>query len=217
MATNFPTSVDVLTNPVSNDSLNSPSHSAQHANANDAIEAVEDYLLNGAGKTGLVFITSADLSSTSVTISNAFSATYDSYQIVLSNVLATAGQNTQMRMGTTATGYYQTEIVSGGSYSTASGGANYTNTNNGTQWSTGVICGTTTTDTSGGVINLVNPFLATGTVMQSLGVDTRTTGLGTRTSTGYHASPTSFTSFTIIAGGGTFSAGKVRVYGYRNS
>jgi hypothetical protein len=45
MATNFPTSVDVLTNPVSNDSLNSPSHSAQHTNANDAIEAIETVLV----------------------------------------------------------------------------------------------------------------------------------------------------------------------------
>jgi hypothetical protein len=49
MATNFPTSVDVLTNPVSNDSLNSPSHSAQHSNANDAIEAVESFLLGTIG------------------------------------------------------------------------------------------------------------------------------------------------------------------------
>ena len=52
MATNFPTSVDVLTNPVSNDSLNSPSHSAQHANANDAIEAIEGYLLNRVNGSG---------------------------------------------------------------------------------------------------------------------------------------------------------------------
>ena len=49
MATNFPTSVDALTNPVSNDSLNSPSHSAQHTNANDAIEAIEGYIINGTG------------------------------------------------------------------------------------------------------------------------------------------------------------------------
>lgn len=49
MATNFPTSVDVLTNPVSNDSLNNPSHSTQHANANDALEAIEGYILNGTG------------------------------------------------------------------------------------------------------------------------------------------------------------------------
>lgn len=41
MATNFPTSLDALTNPTSSDGLNSPSHSSQHANANDSIEALE--------------------------------------------------------------------------------------------------------------------------------------------------------------------------------
>jgi hypothetical protein len=41
MATNFPSSLDTLTNPTSSDSLSSPSHSAQHANANDAIEALQ--------------------------------------------------------------------------------------------------------------------------------------------------------------------------------
>ena len=41
MATNFPASLDTLTNPTSSDSLNSPSHSAQHANSNDAIEALQ--------------------------------------------------------------------------------------------------------------------------------------------------------------------------------
>ena len=41
MATNFPTSLDSLTNPQSTDGLNNPSHSAQHANANDAIEALQ--------------------------------------------------------------------------------------------------------------------------------------------------------------------------------
>jgi hypothetical protein len=41
MATDFPTSLDNFTNPTSSDNLDSPSHSAQHANANDAIEAIE--------------------------------------------------------------------------------------------------------------------------------------------------------------------------------
>ena len=41
MATNFPTSLDALTNPTSSDSLSSPSHSAQHANVNDAVEALQ--------------------------------------------------------------------------------------------------------------------------------------------------------------------------------
>lgn len=41
MATNFPASLDVLVNPQPNDSVEEVSHSAQHANANDAIEALE--------------------------------------------------------------------------------------------------------------------------------------------------------------------------------
>ena len=43
MATSYPTALDTLTNPTANDSLNSPSvpHATQHANANDAIEALQ--------------------------------------------------------------------------------------------------------------------------------------------------------------------------------
>ena len=41
MATNFPGSLDSLTNPTGSDALNSPSHSSQHADANDAIEALQ--------------------------------------------------------------------------------------------------------------------------------------------------------------------------------
>ena len=41
MATSFPNSIDSLTNPNSTDALSSPSHSQQHTNANDAIEALQ--------------------------------------------------------------------------------------------------------------------------------------------------------------------------------
>ena len=41
MATNFPASLDVLINPQPNDSVELVPHAAQHANANDAIEALE--------------------------------------------------------------------------------------------------------------------------------------------------------------------------------
>ena len=41
MATNFPTSLDSLTNPAGTDSMSSPSHAGQHADANDAIEALQ--------------------------------------------------------------------------------------------------------------------------------------------------------------------------------
>lgn len=41
MAIVFPTTLDTLTNPAKTDKVNSPSHADQHANANDAIEALE--------------------------------------------------------------------------------------------------------------------------------------------------------------------------------
>lgn len=72
MPTNFPTSVDNFTNPTANDSLNLPSHSTQHANANDAIEAIEDYLLNGQAWTAWTpTITATSGSITAYTINQA--------------------------------------------------------------------------------------------------------------------------------------------------
>lgn len=41
MATNFPTSLDALNNPTSSNTLASPDHAGQHADANDAIEALQ--------------------------------------------------------------------------------------------------------------------------------------------------------------------------------
>lgn len=52
MATNYPASLDVLINPNPNDGLNSSTvpHHLQHANANDAIEAIQTVLgTNPAG------------------------------------------------------------------------------------------------------------------------------------------------------------------------
>ena len=52
MASNFPTSLDSFTNPLSGDKLDSPSHSTQHANANDAIEGLETKIGIGASPAG---------------------------------------------------------------------------------------------------------------------------------------------------------------------
>ncbi len=41
MTTSYPGGLDALTNPATGDPLSSPSHAGQHANANDAIEAIE--------------------------------------------------------------------------------------------------------------------------------------------------------------------------------
>ena len=53
MATNFPTSLDALTNPTAVDTLDSPPHDVQHADANDAIEALQAKVgVDGSAVTG---------------------------------------------------------------------------------------------------------------------------------------------------------------------
>jgi len=52
MATNYPTSLDTFTNPLTTDSQNSPSHALQHADANDAIEALETKIGIGSASAG---------------------------------------------------------------------------------------------------------------------------------------------------------------------
>jgi hypothetical protein len=52
MATNYPNSLDVLINPTSSDSLSSTTvpHAEQHANLNDAVEAIQTVVgINPAG------------------------------------------------------------------------------------------------------------------------------------------------------------------------
>jgi len=109
MATNFPTSVDNLTNPNPGSSLNSPSHSDMHSTVNDAVEAMESYLISGAGATGLVkliptSVTGGTISANgtvsfttaAVTVNGVFNSTYDSYKIILTNIKFT-GTNDLMK------------------------------------------------------------------------------------------------------------------------
>ncbi len=52
MAISFPTSLDNFTNPSSGNTLDSPSHSLQHSDINDAVEALEAKLGIGASPAG---------------------------------------------------------------------------------------------------------------------------------------------------------------------
>lgn len=55
MATNYPGALDALTNPTATDNMATVSHSSQHANANDAIEAIQAELgINPSGSESTV-------------------------------------------------------------------------------------------------------------------------------------------------------------------
>lgn len=119
MAINYPTSLDALTNPVSNDSLNTPSHSLQHSDANDAIEAIETKLgignspagsavansvlrANGSGTTtwgvpdALVPILTQSFTNVSgVTVDNIFNTTYFNY-LIRATIATASGSPTRL-------------------------------------------------------------------------------------------------------------------------
>jgi hypothetical protein len=100
MATSFPASLDTLTNPSSGDSLNSPSHSGQHADANDAIEALQ-------AKVGV--------DSSAVTTSLDYKLRFQSAPVLISpeerwTVSATAATGTvNVDVATTSAWYYTTD------------------------------------------------------------------------------------------------------------
>jgi hypothetical protein len=142
----------------------------------------------------------------SVTVTGAFSADYDTYKIIIDNGLASSSNAVKLRMGTNAANYYW-----GLPYVAYTGGA------------VGAVAGSNVAewDFAGYAQNRIafdctvySPFLAENTHFSAPhaqgvgGVSGHNAGLLNDT--------TSYTSFTVlITGGPTFTTGTIRVYGYR--
>jgi hypothetical protein len=92
MATNYPGSLDNFTNPSSGNTLDSPSHSLQHSDINDAVEAIETKLGAGSATPGtataffpLVAGTAGATSWTQLTAAGITSGTATSGQVLAAN------------------------------------------------------------------------------------------------------------------------------------
>lgn len=201
--------MDNFTNPTANDSLNLPSHSTQHANANDAIEAIEGYLLNGGQGLTLVKKQTIGSAVSSVIVTNAFSATYQNYLISINDVQCSIANDSlaiQMRTGTTTStsGYNYALIYStyGGSINTAASGSYASFINTGRSLSIN--------DKVSFSFNLFAPFLASKTLISTLGtIGSDLAGNGN----GFHNSATSYDQF-VLSASGTLTGGTIYVYGY---
>jgi hypothetical protein len=215
MASSFPGAIDSFTDPLSGSALNSPSHSAQHADLNDAAEKIETYMglvkviptgaTNGTvGATGTVTVGNAV---SSVTVSGVFSSLYDNYKIIFSGGSGTVWAGLQFKLGATATGYYagRQGITYAGVNASAA-------TANGTSFPyVGYI------HPNGSQVNLdiFNANLSTKTFFscQPVAMDT---GGEIFTAGGFLNDNTSYTAFTLTTTSGTFTGGTIRIYGYRN-
>jgi hypothetical protein len=143
----------------------------------------------------------------SITVTNAFSATYDNYQIVVSGGVASTNAEITLKLGATATGYYAAR-----SRVTYAGVSSVQGDNNGSLWNA---VGFTSTNAISANFNLNNPFLTKNTFMSALTSDPATTGRGSFNA-GYLDNTTSYTDFTLAPTGGTLTGGTIRVYGYKN-
>ena len=157
---------------------------------------------------GLTLVSATTIGTTvaSVTVSSAFSATYDSYKVVISGGVGTTTPQLGLTFGATATGYYYGLIYN--NYSSTVGATGGSNAAQiavvGTGTSTGISCN----------MDITNPYLASQTLV-STGMFFDTGNIGAVR--GYLSNTTSYTAFTLTCGAGTLTGGTIRVYGYANS
>jgi hypothetical protein len=141
----------------------------------------------------------------SVTVTNAFSATYENYQIIVSGGVGSTSQAMALTLGASATGYY-----SSGRIVTYAGVGSDNGTNNGSSWTFGAY---SSVDTNSGNVFLRSPFLAKNTGFNSIYADTVGSGGAAAAFQGVHDSAVSYTDFTYTVAG-TLTGGTIYVYGY---
>jgi hypothetical protein len=141
----------------------------------------------------------------SVAVTDAFSATYDNYKIVISGGVGSTEAELNMILTGSTSGYYWGEIHTNYSSTSAVNGGSNT-----TKWD---YCGAASTNVLAMNMELQNPFLAKYTNFQA---SIQRAGIQGFCS-GYHAVATSYTGFTIAPFAGTLTGGTIRVYGYANS
>jgi hypothetical protein len=154
---------------------------------------------------GLVRVGGGALSGSTTTFSSVFSATYDAYRIVFSNLSASAGAALQMTLGATTTNYYYSTVAastSTGSYAAQS------SESNAAKWQ---VVGNLSSATGGATMDIVNPFLAAKTTYRSDFNNMAGSGVGILA--GYLDNTTSYTAFTIAPASGTCT-GTVNIYGF---
>lgn len=166
------------------------------------------YTALGGAYPGLRLIKKQTIGSavSSITVTNAFSATYENYKIVVSGGVASTDTTMSITLGAAVTGYYGSLIYA--PYTT--GVVACATDNNGNRF-TYVGGGTTSTLTAN--FDLINPFLTKTT--QLLTNHTRAASSSySGNYGGFLNNATSFTDVNILAASGTFTGGTIYIYGY---
>jgi hypothetical protein len=159
---------------------------------------------------GLWLVKSQTIGTTvaSVTVTDAFSADFDDYKIIVSGGVGSTTATLNMTLGATATGYYFGAL----SMTFASASSSSLNGSNTTSWSR---AGIISTNNLNGEIELFSPNLAKRTHYNGRYVQSIALG-NAAVSGGFLDNATQYTAFTLTPSTGTITGGTICVYGYRN-
>jgi hypothetical protein len=167
-------------------------------------------MIPAAVSSGLVLISTTTIGSavSSVTVSNAFSSTYDRYLITVTGGAASTGNRLRLTLGATSTGYY-----AGSTYNLfASASTTAENLNNAAYWTAGA--GSTNGLNAQIFLDGPNAARRTGFRFDFVQMDTTSEA---QQGGGFLNDSTSYTAFTFTANAGTWTGGTIRVYGLANS
>jgi hypothetical protein len=157
---------------------------------------------------GLVFIKSQTIGTTvsSVTVTDAFSSTYENYKITVSGGVASASNSLKLQVGAATSGYFGG--FAGQNFDAAGGGLSINNQ------ASVLYAGFGNTTTLVMNCDVMGPNLAEFTYISALAVRSSSAFGVTFCEEG---STTQHTAFTILTTTGTMTGGVIRVYGYVNS
>ena len=141
-----------------------------------------------------------------VTVTGAFSTTYENYKIIVSCGAASTSNYARITLGSTATGYYQKGIYGQYTNNTVAGAGYANNTS---------FEGLLRAETTGLMadFSLYSPFTAKNTGMTFNVSYLSTTGY-IEQGGGFLNDTNSYTAFTLTANTGTWTGGTIYVYGY---
>jgi hypothetical protein len=171
-----------------------------------SVPDLSNYQLKSEG--GLTFVKKQTIGTavSSVTVNDAFSATYDNYKIIYTDGVASGVMNLDCAMGATATGYSSSRLYNQPNSGTPTGNG----LNNQTSWGYFGQGGTNFVNID---CDLINPFASKYTRYKgTYNIDNGADSSFGHTQ-GFLSSTTSYTSFTISTGG-TLTGGTIYVYGY---
>ena len=162
----------------------------------------------GASALTLISATTIGTTGSSVTVSSAFSATYDYYKVVVIGGVMSTSTNIKLTFGATATGYYS--FVARG---LATGSTDFAGDNNATSFTR---AGAGSTNSVFMDVNIGDPFATKLTKIDAAYI-VPITNASFGNVAGFLNDSTSYTAFTITPDGGTITGGTVYVYGYAKS